>query len=118
MSARTTLAQLVPFYIEGPNPRGIFTKQWAVRAIVAGRLNSGHDGYHSRKSVHGKGRKAARRAERLQAEFEAREDAACNGWFDERELTEADVDALAAERERKRVARRYLELPIGLNIHE
>lgn len=61
MIARTTLATLVPFYMEGPDPRGIFTKKWAVHAIVAGRLNSGHCGYHSRMSEHGKGNWAKRR---------------------------------------------------------
>lgn len=100
---KNTLATLVPFYIQGPNPRGIFTKKWAVHVIVAGRLNSGHAGYHCRQSQHGKGNKAARRVEALRAKFEAEADAATHEWFNDRLLTEADVDQLAEQHGNRRV---------------
>lgn len=40
MSAHLSIADLVPEYTRDPNPRGIFTKAWAVRTIVSGRLSS------------------------------------------------------------------------------
>ncbi len=53
MSAHISIAELVPCYLAGPDPRGVFTKQWAVRVIVAGRLRA--------QAHRGKGRKASRR---------------------------------------------------------
>ena len=104
MSARINLAVLVPLYTAEPNPRGIWTKKWAVGVIVRARLDA--------RNATGHGNAAKRRVERLRAQFEAEADAATREWFDdrERELSADDVDAMAQADAKKRraVARRYV----------
>jgi hypothetical protein len=87
MSTRLNLAALVPAYIAAPNPRGIFTKHWAVATIVRGRL--------AERNADGHGNAAKRRVERLRAQFEHAADAATADWFDARVISESDVDLLA-----------------------
>lgn len=102
MSTRINLGQLVPFYCAGPNPRGIFSKAWAVATIVRNRLAAAN--------ADGHGNRAQRRVEAARARLEAEADAAPTEWFDERLLTESDVGALAGRLDGRRVP--------SVNFHE
>ena len=82
----TPIDVLVPYYTANPAP---MSKARAVHVIVEGRLNS--------HNARGHGNAATRRIELLRSQFEAECDAATDEWYQERELTEADVDALAEE---------------------
>lgn len=95
MSTRINLGQLVPFYCDAPNPRGVFSKAWAVATIVRNRLTAAN--------ADGHGNRAQRRVEALRARFEAEADRCTAEWFDERLLSESDVDALAARLDGRRV---------------